>query len=73
MGSAAYILEDLRPHFYKICTNNEPVMPIPRSPLEDYSLHLVDLPPGQLCDTRTFKVYKIYLSHNQGLYLNGET
>ena len=48
-------------------------MPIPRSPLEDYSLHLVDLPPGQLCDTRTFKVYKIYLSHNQGLYLNGET
>ena len=43
--------------------------PNPRSPLEDYSLHLVDLRGGKLCDTRHFKVDKIYLSHNQGLYL----
>jgi de-etiolated-1 len=43
VGSAAYIPDDLRPHFYEIYTNNEAVTPNPRSPLEDYSLHLVDL------------------------------
>lgn len=69
VGSASYIPEDLRPHFYEIYTNNESVTPNPRSPLEDYSLHLVDLYLGKLCDTRNFKVDKIFLSHNQGLYL----
>ncbi|KAJ9578719.1 hypothetical protein L9F63_005081, partial [Diploptera punctata] len=73
VGSAAYIPDDLRPHFYEIYTNNETVTPNPRSPLEDYSLHLVDLQAGQLCDTRTFKVDKIFLSHNQGLYLYKDT
>lgn len=73
VGSAVYVPEDLRPHFYEIYTNNEAVTPNPRSPLEDYSLHLVDLQAGQLCDTRTFKVDKIYLSHNQGLYLYKDT
>lgn len=32
-------------------------------------MHLVDLHLGKLCDTRQFKVDKIFLSHNQGLYL----
>ena len=73
VGSAAYIPDDLRPHFYEIYTNNEAVTPNPRSPLEDYSLHLVDLQAGRLCDTRTFKVDKIFLSHNQGLYLYKDT
>ncbi|XP_043277563.1 DET1 homolog [Venturia canescens] len=68
-GSAAHIPDDLRPHFYQIYTNNEALTPNPRSPLEDYSLHLVDLRGGKLCDSRHFKVDKIYLSHNQGLYL----
>lgn len=40
-----------------------------RSPVEDYTLYLVDLQAGRLCDTRQFKVDKIFLSHNQGLYL----
>lgn len=44
-----------------------------RSPLEDYTLHLVDLQQGKLCDTRRFKVDKIFLSHNQGLYLYKDT
>lgn len=69
IGSASYIPDDLRPHFYEIYTNNESVFPNPRSPLEDYTLHLVDLHLGKLCDTRQFKVDKIFLSHNQGLYL----
>lgn len=51
----------------KIYSNNEALTPNPRSPLEDYSLHLVDLKGGKLCDTRHFKVDKIYLSHNQGI------
>ncbi|XP_066994090.2 DET1 homolog isoform X2 [Anabrus simplex] len=73
VGSAAYIPDELRPHFYEIYTNNEAVTPNPRSPLEDYSLHLVDLKLGRLCDTKTFKVDKIFLSHNQGLYLYKDT
>lgn len=44
-----------------------------RSPLEDYTLYLVDLHQGKLCDTRRFKVDKIFLSHNQGLYLYKDT
>lgn len=69
VGSATYIPEDIRPHFYDVYTNNEAVTPNPRLPLEDISLHLVDLKAGKLCDTLNFKVDKIYLSHNQGLYL----
>lgn len=55
---------------FKIYSNNEALTPNPRSPLEDYSLHLVDLRGGKLCDTRHFKVDKIYLSHNQGIIYN---
>ncbi|XP_022191150.1 DET1 homolog [Nilaparvata lugens] len=73
VGSAAYIPEDLRPHFYEVYTNNEAVTPNPRSPLEDYSLYIVDLHCGKLCDTRELKVDKIFLSHNQGIYLYGDT
>ncbi|XP_046469858.1 DET1 homolog [Neodiprion pinetum] len=69
VGSAAYIPDELRPHFYQIYSNNEALTPNPRSPLEDYSLHLVDIRTGRLCDSRQFRVDKIYLSHNQGLYL----
>lgn len=41
--------------------------------MEDYTLHLIDLQQGKLCDTRQFKVDKIFLSHNQGLYLYKDT
>lgn len=43
VGSAAYLSEEQRPSFYEIYTNNESVTPNHRLPLEDYSLHLVDL------------------------------
>ena len=69
VGSAIYIPEDPYPPFYDRYRNNESVSPSQRSPLEDYSLHLVDLQAGILCDTRNFKCDKIFLSHNQGLYL----
>lgn len=72
VGSAAHIPDDLRPHFYHIHSNNEAVTPTIRSALEDYSLHLVDLHHGKLCDTKHFRTDKIYLSHNQGIYLYKE-
>ncbi|KAJ8245064.1 hypothetical protein COCON_G00236150 [Conger conger] len=69
VGSAAYLPEEPHPHFFEVYRNNESVTPNPRSPLEDYSLHIIDLRTGRLCDTRAFKCDKIILSHNQGLYL----
>lgn len=73
VGSASYVPEDPHPNFFDVYRNNESVSPNPRYLLEDYSLHVVDLLSGALCDTRTFKVDKILLSHNQGLYLYRDT
>ncbi|GFY38034.1 DET1 homolog [Trichonephila inaurata madagascariensis] len=69
VGSAAYINDDNMPPFFEIYRNNESVSPNPRSYLENYTLHLIDMKNGILCDRRTFKTDKIFLSHNQGLYL----
>lgn len=73
VGSAMAVPEEPHPHFYDIYRNNEAVTPNPRSPLEDYSLHLIELETGRLCDSRHFKCDKIFLSHNQGLYLYRDT
>lgn len=73
VGSASYVPEEPHPNFFDVFRNNESVSPNPRHPLEDYSLHIVDLVNGALSDTRTFKVDKIFLSHNQGLYLYRDT
>lgn len=73
VGSAVYVPEDPHPFFWDMHRNNESVSPNPRSPLEDYSLHLVDMVTGTLRDKRTFKTDKIFLSHNQGLYLYRDT
>lgn len=40
-----------------------------RSPLEDYSLCLIDMHNGRVSDQIKFKSDKIFLSHNQGIYL----
>ena len=73
VGSACYVPEDPQPNFFDIFRNNESVSPHPRSPLEDYSLHIVDIINGRLCDTHTMTTDKIFLSHNQGLYLYQDT
>ena len=73
IGSAALIPEDTHPLFYDMYRNNESVSPNAKIPLEDYSIHIVDLDNGKLCDSRQFKCDKIFLSHNQGLYLYHET
>ena len=73
VGSAMFIQEDPYPYFYDRYRNNESVSPNARSPLEDYTLHLVDMESGLLCDSRHFKCDKVFLSHNQGLYLYRDT
>jgi de-etiolated-1 len=75
VGSATYLQDDLNSsnnpdHIYR---NNESVEPNPRFMLEDYSIHIVDMKHGVLTDTKTFKSDKIFLSHNQGLYLYNKT
>lgn len=52
VGSASYVPEEPQPGFFDIFRNNESVSPHPRSPLEDCSLHVVDIVNGRLCDTR---------------------
>lgn len=73
VGSAAIIPEDIRPQFYEIFTNNEAVSPNPLFPLEDYTIHLVDLNLGAVSHYLNFKSDKIFLSHNQGIYLLNNT
>ena len=73
VGSAIYLPDDPHPHFFDVYRNNESVSPNLRSPLEDYTLHIIDLETGRCCDSRHFKCDKIFLSHNQGLYLYKDT
>jgi len=75
VGSATYFIDDeyhtSNPE--QDFRNNESVQTNPRFMLEDYSIHIVDMYHGALSDTRTFKSDKIFLSHNQGLYLYKNT
>lgn len=73
VGSAVYVPEEPYPQFFFMYRNNESLSPNPKSPLEDYTLHLVELETGRLCDSRRFRCDKIFLSHNQGLYLYRDT
>lgn len=73
VGSAAVIPDDIRPQFYEIYSNNEAVSPNPLFPLEDYTIHLVDLNLGTVSHYLHFKSDKIFLSHNQGIYLLNNT
>ena len=61
-----YIHSDVFIPYYR---NNESVAPNPRNPLEDYTIHCVDIEVGVHCDSLKFKNDKIFLSHNQGIYL----
>ena len=73
VGSAAFVPEEPHVPMYKMYRNNESVSPNPRNPLEDYTLYIVDIQEGRLCDKINFKTDKIFLSHNQGLYLYKNT
>jgi de-etiolated-1 len=70
IGSAAFLSEESSHHYFDVFRNNESVFSPPHVILEDYTLYLIDLVNGRLCDKRIFKTDKIFLSHNQGLYLH---
>lgn len=69
VASSAPVRENPYPFFYDLFRNNESLPHTTRSQLEDYTLHIIDLHTGELTDSRQFKCDKIFLSHNQGLYL----
>uniref|UniRef100_A0A2M4AQA5 Putative negative regulator of histones n=1 Tax=Anopheles triannulatus TaxID=58253 RepID=A0A2M4AQA5_9DIPT len=73
VGAASFIPEENRPHFYELYTNNEVIKPTASVPLEDYTLYIIDLHFGRISDSRDFRVDKIILSHNQGVYLYNNT
>lgn len=73
VGAATLILEENRPSFYEIYTTNEAITPNPRCNLEDYSIYLIDLNNGRVTDCIDFNVDRIFLSHNQGIYLYNNT
>ncbi|XP_055550741.1 DET1 homolog [Wyeomyia smithii] len=73
IGAAVFIPEENRPHFYELYTNNEAIKPTASCPLEDFTLYIIDLHNGRISDSKDFKVDKIILSHNQGVYLYNDT
>ena len=73
IGSAQFIPEDRHPRLWETMQNNEAVSPNPRNPLEGYTLYSVEISEGILVDKIVFDIDKIFLSHNQGLYLHRDT
>nr|XP_039255218.1 DET1 homolog [Styela clava] len=73
VSAACHTRQEPRPAFSDIYTNNESISPNPRSPLENYTLHVVNIKTGVLCFSREFNCDKIFPSHNQGLYLYRNT
>ena len=69
LGSACFLPDEPHPPMHEIYRNNESVAPNPRNPLEDYTIHCVDIEVGVNCGSLKFKNDKIFLSHNQGIYL----
>lgn len=69
VGSAGFIPEDQQPHYFDAYRSNDSVSLNPRLTLENYTLHLIDIQKGTVCDTKSFKTDKIFLSHHQGLCL----
>lgn len=73
VGSAVFISDENRPFFYELYTSNESITTTASCPLEDYTLYIVDLINGRISDSLEFRVDKIILSHNQGIYLYNDT
>lgn len=71
VGSSHQLHEDVASRYYDIYRNNESITPNSKLLLEDYTVFVIDLKTGVVCDRKQFKMDKIYLSHNQGLCLYG--
>lgn len=73
VGSAQVCTDYNFPHYHEIYRNNESISLSARSALEDYTIYLIDIERGKLTDKREFKVDKIFLAHNQGVYIHQHT
>ncbi|XP_074597130.1 de-etiolated protein 1 abo [Brevipalpus obovatus] len=69
VASAALANEGAHP-IYDEVRNNESINLNYRRVLEDYCLHLIDIRSGKQCDSLSYKIDRIMLSHNQGIYLH---
>nr|CAG4635318.1 EOG090X028J [Artemia franciscana] len=71
VASSGVVVEDPRyPRpFDDVYRNNEAIPIHPRFSLEDITVYVIDIHRGLLLDSRQFRTDKIYLAHNQGLYL----
>lgn len=71
VGSCHQLPEESSSRFYDVYRNNECITPNYRLIPEDYTLYIIQLKTGIVCDKRRFRLDKIYLSHNQGVCLYG--
>jgi len=69
LGSVGPISRNVILQYNDVFTNNEAVIPNLLLPLENYTIHLINLKNGAVCQRLHFKADKIYLSHNQGVYM----
>ncbi|KAM4817875.1 DET1 homolog [Thomomys bottae] len=69
VGSSSYVPYEHHRPFYEVYWNRESLTSHPLFPIENYTLYIIDLRTGRLCDKRTFNCDKVILTHNQGLYL----
>ena len=66
VASSEFLNDDSLPPYSQLAENNETLHV---SPIENYSIYLINLKTCKLCDSLKFKNDKIILTHNQGLYL----
>jgi de-etiolated-1 len=69
LGSVGPIAHNVILDYDDIFTNNESVSPNLLLPLENYTIHLINIKRGAVSHRLHFKADKISLSHNQGVYL----
>jgi hypothetical protein len=66
VASSSVLSEDQTPPFDQLATNNESIL---YSIIENYTIYLIEIKTGRLCDKIEFKADKINLAHNQSFSL----
>ena len=67
VASATYLPDEPHPPMHEIYQNNESVAPNPRNPLEDYTIHCVDIEVGVHCDSIGQVIHSLLLLLNSPL------
>ncbi|OQR80110.1 DET1-like [Tropilaelaps mercedesae] len=71
VASSAYPTTE--PQATQLYLSNESLTANPQAPYEDYAFHLIDIERGKVCDRLQFRVDRILLTHNYGIYLFNRT